>query len=384
MTERNREKPPVAEKPKTTAWDMPVQVRVKALRFSENVEYISPYSALRQDLIDGVEKGLFDTPIEWGDSVTENEIAELRRELLQQYTIDRAAELAAEAEDTPIHAYHNVTHSYQAMMRLLEMVEAMPTEMQDGMDANMLRPSKRAIELGLHALNYHDALHPGYVVPAGEDGRSNEQVSADVADAAAKDAGFTTAERVFIYSAIVGTSFWDTTVQPSTRLDFLVQMADMGDFAETGQLPTEAGQEYSHDVFRRRTEYDTQASNYEWMAHNLQVLQEAVDRWCALRSIHNEQQTESVPQPPLKVDFASFMASRDFFIEGITYEASYVAFNEQFMKAAPDWYGHKGLADKQKLTADILAGRVDESHPIMQLIHSSLERMQKQITKAMG
>lgn len=149
--------------------------------------------------------------------VTNTEIAEYKLEALQLAEANVQSEVGKDNQ----HAYHNAEHTRQVIDRVEQLIKA-----------SQIKPTRDGARALFIAAAYHDAEHPGVARRPHPQDFSVEQHSAGLADAYAREHGFSLRQRVETNTAIIGTSFWDGKIQPVTELEQALQLADLGGYME--------------------------------------------------------------------------------------------------------------------------------------------------------
>lgn len=262
--ERERHSDVVYTPPTTPKWDdVPttpaiLEGRSGVLEITPLAAYISPASPLRNEIIAAMREGGIENPVDTSE-VTDSDLAALEAEMHEIFRQRIISETARTVATGAINPYHDETHNYQVGQRLVDILRAMSP-----------RPSlDEARILLLYQAPHHDAReddepHPGMAVRKESDGRTNEQVAAELIDEKLKNAGMSLYRRIQSYGMTLATAnFWDTNkeqVRAHALPEYLLVMADLAGYREA--YPEWARQ--SLGVLKERvTEWERDVTEYE-------------------------------------------------------------------------------------------------------------------------
>lgn len=186
-----------------------------------------------------------------GNDIESQEIREFSEADMQKL-LKEIADLLKKEDEKKHLPYHNSRHTLEGVLPRTQ--EAL----------RVLQPpvsiwEQQALQI---AAGFHDYKHSGRAIRKADEemspeeadairaegGLSNEEVAANAADVFAKEKGLSVKQRVLIYGAIIGTTFGNPTIQPQTRLEKILAVADRAGYAST--------------------------TNEEWMRESVNVLRE--------------------------------------------------------------------------------------------------------------
>lgn len=214
--------------------------------------------------------------------------------------------------------YHNAEHARQTIQRIEQLIRSSKKPL-----------TQEQVRACFVAAAYHDAGHPGYSRKANELDPSIEQDAAKLADDYATEHGLTLRQRSEIYTAIIATSFWDPAIQPTTQIEHMLQLADLGGYME---------------------------SLNEWIEQSLQVASETA---------------ATQPVPPFVANWLYAADIQTAVQQWLTGQGAFIKFvlrpahnkfAEHYVADAQEWTAESALHEKEATVAGMIQNPTDSAY----------------------